>query len=262
MKKPTAELQTLLQEGHKEQALPLYEKWLRLLETEQDEGQLYFSAQIEYAGILRDIGRADEAVELLQLIYREKGTSLSPVYQATLLANLANAQMYTGRLAVAEITFNTAMELYQDNKAEESEEAVAMLSNQIVLYRKQGKEAAAYELTLKVIAWFRKKEMRNMTYGLALLNSAELLLTRGKREAALACLAEAGEILRQECGEQHTYVACYYNALAGYHYELNNLPGTGKYLQKALAILDATVGKESAMYQTVAQNLSVLEKMT
>ena len=195
-------------------------------------------AEDTLAGVYRDSGRLDEAVELYRRIVDAMGKRrLDPPLEATIWNDYGLALRTQGKLAEAEKLYRRALAIYRRIGDDESQDQMHSRNNLAMVLAQEGKLDEAESLLREVLATQRRVlHEPHVDIAITLNNLSTVVRRRGDLDQAEALARDALAQRRAVLGDHHPAVAQSINNLGALLYYRGDLDGAAAHFAEALAI--------------------------
>jgi tetratricopeptide (TPR) repeat protein len=249
----------LYEAGHYDQAEPLYQRSLAILEKTLGIDHPDVAASLDnLAGLYQGQAKYQQAEPLYQrsLAIFEKNLGKDHREVAPSLGNLAGLYYAQGKYREAEPLFQRSLAIYEKALGKDHPDVAQILNNLAELYRTQGKYSEAEPLYQRSLAIREKalgKDHPDIAQSLNTL--AGLYGNQGKYDQAEPLSKRSLAIREKTLGKDHPDIAQSLNTLAGLYEDQGKYDQAEPLYQRSLAILEKVLGKD---HPTVAHSLNVL----
>ena len=211
---------------------------------------------IEYGGTLRNLGRYEEALPILQkarnITKTLKGSS-HPDY-ASSLVNLANLLRMIKHYVQSEALFLEAKKIYEHTIGNEAFLYAGLCNNLGLLYQDMGRYEESIPLHKICLAILRKDPDKEILYAVTLNNLVSPYRKIGEKEKAIQTLKEAIDIFRQYIDRAPVFYAAAINNLGTIYYEEKRYEEARECFVLAVKISREKLGTKSESYQNSITN--------
>lgn len=243
------------------------EQWLDLVDVYQEciriSLQIYgeyhdetLALYIEYGGLLRNLGRYDEALEALHKALHcakvLKGTD--HLDYAASLVNLANLLRMMKYFQESEKLFLQAKSIYEQKQATQLFQYVSLCNNLGLLYQDMGEHEKSIPLHNICLDVLRNDQEHEIIYGITLNNLVEPYKHIGEREKAIQVLKEAISIFFRNIDHASVLFAAAMNNLGIIYYEDQDYGKAKQCFETSMNISKEKLGTESESYKHSLRN--------
>lgn len=241
----------------------VYEECIRIsLEVYGEYHDETLALYSEYGGLLRNLGRYDEALPILKRALhcaRHMKGREHPDYAAALV-NLANLFRMMQYYEESEALFLRAKEIYEKRGENHLFPYAGLCNNLGLLYQQLHRYAEAISLHKKSLSVLEKDKTHEVLYGVTLNNLVEPYKASGQKEKAVSCLKKAIAIFKKYSGATVLYAAAL-NNLGAIYYEAQNYERAVKCFGEALSISRDRLGETSDSCQRSLHNYEQAKHM-
>lgn len=248
-----------------EQAEPLYQRALRILESEQgSECWSELAYTLNNLAILYFVRGQYERAEPLyrrSLHIQEQAIGLEHPSVVRPLVNLALICKVLGKYEQAESLYQQALHILEQAFGPEHPELARSVYNLALLYSEQGKDKQAellYQRALRILEQAGKREHPDIAYPLCEL--ATLALKQGQYERAEPLYQRTLHIREQALGQEHPLVTYPLHGLALLFLEQNRYAEAESLLLRVLSTREQHLGPEHPETATALHDLAVLRQ--
>lgn len=244
--------------------VPIYEKSIEIAldvyGMNHDETLALFT---EYGGLLRNLGRYEEALPALQkaiqIARAIKGVH-HPDYAST-LTNMANLLRMMNHHNDSEKLFLEAKRILEATIGKDAFVYVGLCNNLGLLYQAMGRYEESIPLHNHCLSVLRQSPEYAVLYGVTLNNLVEPYKHTGKRDLAIQVLKEAIEIFKTYIDHATTLYAAAMNNLGSIYFEDKDYEKAFDCFRLALDISLEKLGPESESYKNSKINYEMTQKM-
>lgn len=210
----------------------------------------------EYGGLLRNLGRYEEALEILHKALHcasvLKGTE--HLDYAAALVNLANLLRMMKYQKESETFFLQAKAIYEKQNAVRLFQYTGLCNNLGLLYQDMGRYEESIPLHTLCLTLLKNDPAQEVLYGITLNNLVEPYKHTGQREQAIQVLKEATAIFQKNIDHASVLYAAAMNNLGILYYEDREYEKAKDCFQTALDISRDKLGTDSESYQNSQRN--------
>jgi CHAT domain-containing protein/tetratricopeptide (TPR) repeat protein len=259
-----AEAMALYAQGKAKEAVPLFERAMRLRQGVQGERHPRHADSLNnLALVCRQMGEHETALQLFEkalAVRKEVQGEGHPDY-ATNLANVAAVYRDLGRYRSALPLLEGALRSMKEARGERHPSYANLLNNLGMLHKEMGRHARALPL-LRQAMRVRREALgeEHPHYGHSLNNLASLYQAMGDRARALALFRRALRVRRKALGETHPDVAESLNNLALLYRDMAEHSRALPLYRQALELLASGPGRRHPGYATSLNNLAMLHE--
>lgn len=250
--------------------VPLFDERLKIcLAIYGENHDETLKCYIEFGGLLRNLGRYEESLVMLQkalrIVAATKGTH--HLDYASTLVNLANLLRMMQHNEESERLFLKAKDLFEEKNAVTLVQYASLCNNLGLLYQQMGRDLEAIPLHQTCLAIF-KAEPDNadyaILYGVTLNNLVEPYKHTGQRQKAIDCLKQSISVFRKHIARTILLYANALNNLGIIYYEDGNYEKALDCFKIALDTSKKKLGTKSEAYiyskRNYEQALSKVQK--
>lgn len=212
--------------------------------------------QSEYGGLLKYIGKPEEAVkQLLEVkeLLERKGDRSNYI---TSLVNLAGAYRFTGEIEKSEALYLEARGLL-----DKKDYLYASICNNLgILYQDQKKWEEAERLHLESKELLKGEPEYRGEYLTTLGNLSAVYLAWEKYEKSEELLMEAEEQIKAAGWMEQTLYASVLNQKATLYYRMGKPVEAAEIFRQAYVICEKKLGRDSEACRNIEKNISFIEK--
>lgn len=214
----------------------------------------HIELQSEYGGLLKYIGKPEEAVKQLLEVKELLETREDSANYATALVNLAGAYRFMGDLEKSEAFYLEARELL-----EKKDYVYASVCNNLgILYQDQQRWEEAERLHLESKALLKDEPAYSGEYMTTLGNLSAVYLSQGKYDQSEELINEAEERVKAAGWMDQTLYASLLNQKATLYYRMGKPLEAVEILRQAYEICEKKLGKSSEACISIERNISFI----
>ncbi len=216
----------------------------------------HIELQSEYGGLLKYIGKPEEAVKQLSEIKELLSTGEDPSNYATALVNLAGACRFMGDFGKSEAFYLEAKALL-----EKKDYVYASVCNNLgILYQDQRRWKEAEGLHLESRELLKEDPAYAGEYMTTLGNLSAVYLAQGKYDQAEELIAEAEARVRAAGWTGQTLYASLLNQKATLYYRTGKSREAIEILRQAYEICEKKLGENSEACMSIEKNMRFIEE--
>ena len=251
------EVDKMHDEGRWLDLVAVYEECIRVsIEVNGENHDETLSFYVEYGGLLRNLGRYEEALDPLQKALRISYNMKGPEHldYASCLVNLANLLRQMNRNVESEHLFLRAKKIFEDKNAVQLLQYASLVNNLGLLYQQMGRDEEAIPLHQISLSILRQDPQYEVLYGVTLNNLVDPYKHTGQRDKAITCLRQAIFIFRKNIDSSPVLYATSLNNLGIIYYEDGDYEQALGCFKTAVEISKRKMGVKSESYQVSKTN--------
>lgn len=243
------------------------ERWLDLVDVYQEciqiSLQIYgeyhdetLALYVEYGGLLRNLGRYDESLEVLHKALHCAGVLKGKDHldYASALVNLANLLRMMNHFQESETLFLQAKALFEKKNATKLIQYVSLCNNLGLLYQDMGQYEKSIPLHNICLDVLENDPEQEIIYGITLNNLVEPYKQTGEREKAIQVLKKAIGIFFRNIDHVSVLFAAAMNNLGIIYYEDKEYGKAKQCFETSMNISKEKLGTESESYRYSLKN--------
>lgn len=252
------------------------ERWLDLVDVYQEciqiSLQIYgeyhdetLALYVEYGGLLRNLGRYDESLEVLHKALHCAGVLKGKDHldYASALVNLANLLRMMNHFEESETLFLQAKALFEKKNATKIIQYVSLCNNLGLLYQDMGQYEKSIPLHNICLDVLENDSEQEIIYGITLNNLVEPYKQTGEREKAIQVLKKAIGIFFRNIDHVSVLFAAAMNNLGIIYYEDKEYGKAKQCFETSMNISKEKLGTESESYRYSLKNYEkTMEKIS